>query len=543
MGEVEEGHTRKPGGFEHHSSGVRAHTSPLSSTTVHTSIGTYLRSPSLPTVRLDSTTGPDPRPASRGARASRLRSHLRLRLVLLDAFTLTVAWVAMAIASSSGSQSAVTIPAIVAAVAGGLVIIAQLGLYRSKVSSVRARELSRLIWLGLTVAILPTAVIYLRGQTVPWVAMVVGAGLSFLLLVITRSGFDAWLRDRRTKGEFCRNVAIVGTNREALSLYHLFADHPELGYRIVGFIGPRPRTRLPADVPYLGDAAHADDLLRSHDAGGVVVASGVLDGPELRRLIRALVAGRFHVHLSGGLWGIGHRRVVALPIGHEPLFYIEPPSLAITQLALKRALDLVVSSLLLVLALPVLLVCAVLIKLYDGGPIFFSQPRIGRRGLPFDFYKLRSMTPDADQHRHELESLNLRDGPLFKADHDPRITPLGRVLRMSSLDEIPQLFNVLKGDMSLVGPRPALGSEFEQFDEELLARQEVRPGISGLWQVEARDNPAFSAYRRLDLFYVENWSVSLDLVILVLTAEQVTARIVRGLWGLARPEDATWAGH
>ena len=184
-----------------------------------------------------------------------------------------------------------------------------------------------------------------------------------------------------------------------------------------------------------------------------------------------------------------------------------------------------------------------LIKLYDGGPIFFSQQRIGRKGVPFDFYKLRSMAPDADQHRGELEGLNLRDGPLFKADNDPRITPFGRMLRMSSLDEIPQLLNVLKGDMSLVGPRPALGSECEQFDEELLARQQVRPGISGLWQVEARDNPAFSAYRRLDLFYVENWSVSLDLVILVLTAEQVTARIVRAVWGLVRAEDASWAGH
>src|SRR6185312_15935202 len=117
------------------------------------------------------------------------------------------------------------IPAILAAVVGGLTMIAMLGLYRSKVSSVRARELSRLIWVGLTVAVLPTAVIYVRGQTIPRVWLVVGAGLSFLLLVATRSGFDAWLRDRRTKGEFCRNVAIIGTNREALSLYHLFSDH------------------------------------------------------------------------------------------------------------------------------------------------------------------------------------------------------------------------------------------------------------------------------------------------------------------------------
>ena len=242
----------------------------------------------------------------------RVRGHLRLRLVLLDAFTLTVAWVAMAIASSSGSESAVTIPADRRGRRGRSRDHRQ-ARSLSVEGLVRARPaLSRLIWLGLTVAVLPTAVIHLRGQTVPWVVLAVGAGLSFVLLVITRSGFDAWLRDRRTKGEFCRNMAIVGTNREALSLYHLFADHPELGYRIVGFIGPRPRTRLPAEVPYLGDAAHVDDLVRAHGAGGVVVASGVLDGPELRRLIRALVDGRFHVHLSGGLWGIGHRRVVAL---------------------------------------------------------------------------------------------------------------------------------------------------------------------------------------------------------------------------------------
>jgi exopolysaccharide biosynthesis polyprenyl glycosylphosphotransferase len=477
------------------------------------------------------------------APARSARGHLRLRLVLLDAFTLTVAWLAMAIASSSGTESAVSIPAVLAAVVGGLVMIAGLGLYRSKVSSVRARELSRLIWLGLAVPLPPALVIGLAGQPIPWLALAVGGVVSFLLLVVTRSGFDAWLRDRRTKGEFCRNVAIVGTNSEALALYHLFADHPELGYRVAGFVGPPPeKLRLPDTVPYLGAVDDIERTLRMHDTGGVVVAAGVLDGPELRRLLRTLLQGRFHVHLSGGLWGIGHRRVVALPIGHEPLFYIEPPSLAGYQLAVKRALDIVASSLLLLLALPVMFVCAVIIKLQDGGPIFFRQQRVGRNGQPFDFYKLRSMVPNADQQRAEIEVLNLRDGPLFKADNDPRITPFGRILRMSSLDEMPQLLNVVKGDMSLVGPRPALGSEYEQFDEELIARQAVRPGISGLWQVEARDNPSFSAYRRLDLFYVENWSVSLDLVILVLTAEQVTARIVRALFGLVRPQDAaTWA--
>jgi lipopolysaccharide/colanic/teichoic acid biosynthesis glycosyltransferase len=192
--------------------------------------------------------------------------------------------------------------------------------------------------------------------------------------------------------------------------------------------------------------------------------------------------------------------------------------------------------------MPVLLVCAVILKLSDGGPVLFRQQRVGRDGKSFTFYKLRSMVPNADQMRESVDSLNLRDGPLFKAADDPRITSIGRLLRMSSLDELPQFLNVLKGDMSLVGPRPPLASEFEQFDDELQTRQDVRPGISGLWQVEARDNPSFSAYRRLDLFYVENWSVSLDLVILVLTAEQVTARIVRSIWRVLRPKETGWAG-
>jgi exopolysaccharide biosynthesis polyprenyl glycosylphosphotransferase len=298
---------------------------------------------------------------------------------------------------------------------------------------------------------------------------------------------------------------------------------------------------LPEGVPYLGDTIGIAGTLRAHEAGGVIVAAGVLDGPELRRMFRELIEANVHIHCSGGLWGIGHRRVLALPIGYEPLFYIEPPSLARHQVAVKRTLDLVIASLVLLITMPVLLVCALIIKLHDGGSVLFRQQRVGRDGRTFTFYKLRSMVPDADRRRDVLEGLNLRNGPLFKAENDPRITPFGRLLRLSSLDELPQLFNVLRGDMSLIGPRPALSSEYEQFDDELLARQHVRPGISGLWQVEARDNPSFSAYRRLDLFYVENWSVSLDLVILVLTAEQVTARVVRGLWGAIVPRrGAEW---
>ena len=166
---------------------------------------------------------------------------------------------------------------------------------------------------------------------------------------------------------------------------------------------------------------------------------------------------------------------------------------------------------------PLLAAAACLIKLDDHGPVFHRQKRIGLDGRAFVIYKLRTMTV-----KHEMTSLNLADlnervdGPLFKSTRDPRVTRIGRYLRASSIDELPQLWNVLSGSMSLVGPRPALPEETAQFDADLLRRLTVRPGLTGLWQIEARDNPSFNAYRRLDLHYVDNWSLLLDLNILLL---------------------------
>jgi lipopolysaccharide/colanic/teichoic acid biosynthesis glycosyltransferase len=176
-------------------------------------------------------------------------------------------------------------------------------------------------------------------------------------------------------------------------------------------------------------------------------------------------------------------------------------------------------------------VIALMIKLSDKGPVFFKQVRVGLNGEEFKVLKFRTMVVDAEAKLLELQQTNERSGPLFKMDRDPRITRVGRLLRETSLDELPQLFNVFKGEMSLVGPRPALPSEVAQFDQRLLERTKVPPGITGLWQSEARDNPSFTAYRRLDLFYVDNWSVTLDLVILLATAEQVLAKGLRSLRG------------
>jgi lipopolysaccharide/colanic/teichoic acid biosynthesis glycosyltransferase len=212
---------------------------------------------------------------------------------------------------------------------------------------------------------------------------------------------------------------------------------------------------------------------------------------------------------------------------------------------MKRAVDFLLSAIGLIVLAPVFLVAAIAIKLDSRGPVFFKQRRIGKHLKPFNMLKFRTMVVDAEARLAALEQENQRKGPLFKLDVDPRVTRIGRFLRASSLDELPQLINVIKGEMSLVGPRPALPAEVAEFPIELRERHRVRPGITGLWQVEARDNPSFDAYQRLDLFYVENWSLALDLVVMLGTAEQLLLRPVfnrrTGEMGVAGGRDAAAA--
>ena len=212
-----------------------------------------------------------------------------------------------------------------------------------------------------------------------------------------------------------------------------------------------------------------------------------------------------------------------------PFLYIEPfHGLSRANELGKRAMDLVLGCTLFLITLPLVIAAAILIKLEDGGPVIYRSERVGRHEVPMTVFKLRTMVPNAAQMMAAISNLNERTGgPLFKADNDPRITRVGRFLRVSSIDELPQLWNVINGTMSLVGPRPALPSEVAKFDAEFSRRHLMRPGITGLWQIDARDNPSFSAYRRLDLSYVDTWSFALDLEILATTAHSVVVRAIR----------------
>ena len=190
---------------------------------------------------------------------------------------------------------------------------------------------------------------------------------------------------------------------------------------------------------------------------------------------------------------------------------------------LKRTLDTTLSFLALAALSPVMLAIAMAVKLDSEGSVFYKAQRIGRKGRNFTCYKFRTMVQDADRRKKDLEHMNERDGILFKIANDPRITRLGRFLRKYSLDELPQFYNVLRGDMSLVGPRPPMANEVEQYDLAHLRRLDVLPGITGLWQVEARQDPSFDSYISLDTAYVENWSLLMDLRILARTVGVVVS--------------------
>src|SRR5208283_3354417 len=201
-----------------------------------------------------------------------------------------------------------------------------------------------------------------------------------------------------------------------------------------------------------------------------------------------------------------------------PLHRGEVPEL---ELFFKRVFDTVFSILALILISPLLVALAIAVKLDSPGPVFYTSERIGKKGVVFRCIKFRTMVRDADIRRAEVMHMNERDDVLFKISNDPRITRLGRFLRKYSLDELPQFFNVLRGEMSIVGPRPPIASEVEKYELEHFRRLEVMPGLTGLWQIQARQDVSFAKYIALDTAYVENWSFWLDLKILIRTAEVV----------------------
>jgi exopolysaccharide biosynthesis polyprenyl glycosylphosphotransferase len=403
----------------------------------------------------------------------------------------------------------------------------------------RTVEQAGLARVSVLLMVVTVAIEAVRGDAIVPVHVLVLGGLTFLFLSVGRTSYRGWLTAARRDGRFMRPVLIVGMDDQTAKVREVITDHPELGVEAVGLIGPREEAEQAGlgDL-WVGDLDQLAEALADGTVTGAIVSATSIDPLRLNEVTRLLFEQRCHVHLSTGITGIDQRRIMPVHLAYEPLIYLEPLALTKGQVAAKRVLDVVLSAVVAALVAPLVAVSALAIKLEDRGPVLFRQKRVGRDGELFTIVKLRTMTVGAEEHLDELLPYNERNGPLFKMEQDPRVTRVGRILRKLSIDELPQLWNVLRGDMSLVGPRPALPSEALCFGERLQTRTQVLPGVTGLWQVEARTSASMYSYERLDLFYIDNWSIGLDIMVIISTIEEELVKLFHGLLRRNRGRDA-----
>jgi exopolysaccharide biosynthesis polyprenyl glycosylphosphotransferase len=390
-------------------------------------------------------------------------------------------------------------------------------LYQARFTALRGDEFRRIVvtaaWMAGAVVVGAWAV------AVPVQRSWLLAAFASVALAVTleREISRALLDAVRTRGLLLRRAVVIGTNEEARSLRALIDDDPTAGYRLVGLVEP-PESR--SGDQHLALEAMMEDIRRL-GADSAVVAASALDSAGTTRVIRRLADDGLNVELTSTLRDVAIRRLTVRPIGPFPVMFVEPRERGGWRARAKRGFDLCLATTGLVLAAPVLAMVAVAIRLDSPGPVFFGQRRVGRNGRVFRVWKFRTMVVDAEARLAELADQNEADGPLFKMRDDPRITRVGRFLRKTSIDEIPQLWNVLRNEMSMVGPRPALPEEVREWDQDLHERLRVKPGITGMWQVHGRSDAAFQEYARLDLYYVHNWSLTVDLAIVARTIPTV----------------------
>jgi exopolysaccharide biosynthesis polyprenyl glycosylphosphotransferase len=377
----------------------------------------------------------------------------------------------------------------------------------------------------LTSGLLLTGTLYLvRASDIPRGIVITTILLVAIILGLRRLIYRLALYRRFDRGIDTRNVLIVGTGAEAHALRHHLQTVRHLGYTFKGFIelpgcnpgAVEPRSDIVGNLDTLFEHTRKrfiDEIFFSTPCERHIVQH-VLEQARIHGVDLRVVPDLY----DGVAWTNPIEYIGQFPT--IPLYRGVVPELGII---LKRVFDAVFSLLFLVVLAPLLVAIAIAIKLDSPGPVFYASERIGKKGIVFRCIKFRTMVPDADERRAEIMHMNERDDVLFKVSNDPRITRLGRLLRKYSLDELPQFFNVLLGEMSIVGPRPPLAGEVRHYDLNHLRRLDVTPGITGLWQVQGRQDPSFASYVSLDVTYIDNWSIWLDFKILMRTIAVVFA--------------------
>src|SRR5271166_4667131 len=406
------------------------------------------------------------------------------------------------------------------------VIFSSFGLYGSRRFAGRRRDVTdyaKASTVGAVFLLLAAAVVHIRLVThlfivVFWMATMLATAGSRLLL-------RSVLERIRLHGRNLRFMLVVGTNRRAIEFAHRMMRSPELGYRIVGFVDQEWHGLQQIEqtgLPLVSDFENLPNYLRKTVIDEVVMTLPMRSLHEHGAAITSICEEQgVTIRVLNNLFDLKGKRAQAEELEGATLMTHYAGMAEGWPVIVKRALDIAASTVLVLLA-PLLAVVAILIKLTSPGPVLFAQHRLGLNKRRFSICKFRTMVPDAEQKMREIEHLNEVSGPVFKIKHDPRITPIGKFLRKTSIDELPQLFNVLKGDMSLVGPRPLPLRDYEGFSEDWQRRRfSVRPGVTCLWQIGGRSSISFEKWMELDLQYIDKWSLWLDLEILLKTIPAV----------------------
>lgn len=393
--------------------------------------------------------------------------------------------------------------------------------YEKRFLFVGGEEYQRVIHGGLMLTATVAMVSYALDTRVARGYLIIALPVATLTCVLTRFMIRKRLHQAREHGHCLRRVIVVGHELAVVHLARQLRRERYHGFEVVGCCLPANgdgRVSLPIfgtfeDVALAVAAARADTV--------VVLSCPELDGHALRRLAWRLENDSIDLIVANSLIDVAGTRTTIRPVDGLPMLHVDHPRLGGGSRWVKEFVDRTGAAALLLAFAPLLLAVAVLIRHDSRGPVMFRQVRVGRDGRPFVIYKFRTMHLDAEHRLAQLQHLNEQDGVLFKMRDDPRITRTGRWLRRFSIDELPQLFNVVRGQMSLVGPRPPLPEEVAAYHDDVHRRLVVKPGMTGLWQVSGRSDLPWEEAVRLDLRYVENWTLSLDLVILLRTVTAV----------------------
>lgn len=366
--------------------------------------------------------------------------------------------------------------------------------------------------------LLSGALYFAKGEVVSRVVVGLTILLTTVLIVVRRLVWRYIVYRRYERGMEARNILVVGTGRVGQALRHHVEGIRHLGYTFKGYV-KIPGVDDDSSVnsgDVLGNFDEVLEVARLHFVDEIFLCSPVEPG-LVKQLVEQARDASVDIRVVPELYdGLAWNSPVEY-IGQFPTISLHRSDVPVIGLMMKRLLDILLAGGALCMLSPLLLAIAIAVKLDSKGPVFYGSERIGKKGRTFRCFKFRTMVPDAEKRRAEILHMNERDSILFKITNDPRITRVGKVLRKYSLDEIPQFFNVVRGDMSLVGPRPPIASEVKKYQLNHLRRLDVTPGITGLWQVQARQDPSFDSYISLDTAYVENWSLWLDFKIMIRT--------------------------